>query len=215
MRSGWQQLMAWVIGILEVTALLLGAGWLLMRPAIFGWYYPAVKESARAPDAARIVRWLSNRESIWTLNPGLKWGQLRRNELDHYEDVRRWLNRVPAALLGVSAAGALGVLMNRRAGMLEAVQWRGLAFLGFLLVFGACFAAWDWKVFFAWIHYPFFGESSWKLSRGAYSLQLFPAQFWRLMGTVWLIAPFVALASAGILLRGAQRRVGGQSAEVF
>lgn len=201
-RSCLRLLNAWALGVVEVLALALAAIWLLMCPPVFERYYPIVKESARAADAASIVRWISSEENVFALNTGLRSGQLNRKELKHYADVRRWIRRVPAAMASLLCAGVILALISaRRSELLQKAQWRGLAFLGVALGFGAVFAAWDWEVLFAWVHDPFFGPTSWKLSRGAYSLRLFPNEFWQVMGVAVIFCPALAMAGAGIVLR--------------
>jgi uncharacterized membrane protein len=128
------------------------------------------------------------------------------NELRHYSDVRRvlpWLTR----LLAVTAAAILllAILRPRRRPDLRRIHRAGLLlWLGVSLV-AAMLAWWDWKLFFSWIHHPIFGPDSWRFSKDAHSLQLFPASFWRALLAVIALTPALVLALTARALSAASR----------
>jgi hypothetical protein len=172
---------AWGLGFIELIAGLLMAVWLLSSPPVFRLYYPASGDPARVADATTIVEWLAGQESFTALNSQLTRGALTRKELNHYADVRRILEQVSTAVwLSACVVMALIVAAFKISpDVLQAAQWRGLSVLGILMLASCALAWWDWEVLFAWMHYPLFGPTSWRLSRTAYSLQLFPDSFWQ------------------------------------
>jgi hypothetical protein len=201
--------LAWAVGLLELFLFLSVALCLLIWPPIFDKTYRALGVSAHPRDAATVVRWLSSSDRERSLNLALTEGQAGPKELHHYSDVRRLFRWFPRLALGAAAGLAL-VLVSGQAsrGLLAAAQWRGFwIYAGLMIVLGGL-AWWDWKLFFAWLHHPFFGDTSWRLPKGSYSLQLFPTSFWRRATAGVLLAPALGFgAVAAVIFLGPGARV--------
>jgi hypothetical protein len=187
--------LAWSLGLLEVLLAIATAMWLLSLPALFGVYYQALNISPHPRDAQTIVAWLASSQPEESINAALVEGQLWPKEISHFADVRklfRWFPLMAGALAVLSVAALFAAKPSMQT--LLAAQARGLLFWIILACFAGGLAWWDWATFFAWVHYPFFGESSWRLPKSSYSLRLFPASFWRLLAGVVLAAPLLLLA---------------------
>jgi hypothetical protein len=194
--------LAWLIGLLELAGGMLLAIWLLTSPSVFRLYYPAIGHPAHHRDATRIVEWLHGNDSAAALNSQLRSGALTLKELRHYADVRNIFQRLPNIFWGAVLFGAILVIfLKPSAALIQAAQYRGLVALFVLLAASAIFTVWDWKVFFACLHYPFFGATSWKLSNSAYSLQLFPNFFWQLAGVTVCVLPAIIMLATTVGLR--------------
>lgn len=174
----------------------LGTIWLMFWPPVFEVGYVLIDaRPERKTDAVMIVQWLHYRAPPAWLNANLSHGKLSRKEINHYADVREWVERFPLAIAGLAGLWAAFIAVVRRNGeLIAAAQLRGLCFLALGSLAGGLLALWDWKVLFAWLHYPFFGSTSWRLSDSAYSLRLFPAAFWQMMSCVSLAVPMAMLA---------------------
>lgn len=175
------------------------AAWLLTLPAFFRVYYPLLRFSEQSSDAERVVRWLSGDQRQRSLNLALSGGSLTARELEHYEDVRQLFRWFPRATVGFALLTVLVIAACRPSfEALAAAQSRGLIILAALFVFLGAFAWWDWKLLFAWIHQPFFGERSWRFQKDSYSLLLFPARFWRFAIGCVLLGPGLVLGFAAL-----------------
>jgi hypothetical protein len=195
-------LAVWSAAFVEVI-LLVGIGcWLLAQPILFGGYYPILSGAPYRNDATRLVRWLHSSEPESALESGFRHGRLRAKEVKHYADVRKLFQRLKLSLL-MTTLGAAAVMAIGRPSVafLGQVQARALALLLLATAFGSLLAWWDWKTFFAWIHYPLFGESSWRLGRSAFSLALFPADFWRNTGLFLMSVPLIGVVALWLGLR--------------
>jgi hypothetical protein len=192
---------AWMFGLLEVLLASAIVLWLLTLPPVFQAYYSRLKVSPHLQDAQTIVNWLATSQPGQPLDPTLAEGVLRPKELSHFADVRElfaWFPRIAAILAIISLASLCAVRPTRK--LLLAAQARGMVFWTVLVCFAAGLALWDWETFFAWVHYPFFGRTSWRLPRSAYSLRLFPSSFWRLLAGAVLLAPLILLSAATAVL---------------
>jgi uncharacterized membrane protein len=207
-----ERIVAWLLGSFEVLFCMAVTLWLLTSPALFSRYYPPLHISRHTRDAEAIVKWLSTSYRTRSLNLALTSGQLSSKELHHYADVRqvfRWFPRLATGFL----IGLLALVTLARPVLpaLARAQWRGLLVWSFFwLILGGA-AWWDWNWFFARLHHPFFGDTSWRLPDAAYSLQLFPARFWRLAVTAVALGPLTvlgALAGTCTLLQGFSQRRG-------
>jgi hypothetical protein len=205
------RLLAWLFGMGQWTAALALSVWLLAWPPLFGLYYPPLKLHQETEDARSIVDWLAGREDLAALQAAVKSGHLSQKELDHFADVRELFSWMPFIFGGilVACAAALAVVKPSRE-WFWAAQKRGLILFGAALLSLGLVGLWDWKLLFAWIHYPFFGAASWKLPNASYSLQLFPMIFWQLMSAVFLA---VAMLLSGALVWGMQRLVSGRQGQ--
>jgi hypothetical protein len=193
--------LAWAVGLLELFLFLSVALCLLIWPPVFGGIYRAVGVSTHPRDATTVVRWLASADRERSLNLALTEGQVGPKELHHYSDVRRLFRWFPRLALGAAVGLAL-VLASGQASrrLLAAAQWRGFwVYAGLIMVLGGL-AWWDWKLFFAWLHHPFFGDTSWRLPKGSYSLQLFPTSFWRVVTAGVLLAPTVGFGAVAALI---------------
>lgn len=188
--------MAWLFGVVEALAGVLGVIWLLFWPPLHALYYSVTDfPSEREADALTVVRWVQGDAPAAVLNSGLQGGKFSRKELNHYRDVRAWVDRIPLAVTGLGLSMAwIGWMNSDRRRLIASAQVRGVFFLGIASAFSGFFAVWDWKVFFAWLHLPFFGTTSWRFSNSAYSLQLFPAEFWQWMTVASAVVPLVSMA---------------------
>ncbi|MEW6156499.1 MAG: DUF1461 domain-containing protein [Verrucomicrobiota bacterium] len=190
--SGRFVLAAWAMALAELLAVVGLAIFLFSRPAVFSFYYRWLHEQGEFQDAQRIVDWVSGKRPALPLP--LMGGQLTPKEIRHYEDVRQLFEKVPGAAVLAAIVGALIVYGAReRRELFAAAQVRALILFSLFLMASAALAWWDWKTFFAWVHQPFFGSTSWRLGRGAYSLQLFPKAFWQITGCT-------VIAFTGLLL---------------
>jgi len=189
----------WLTAGLQFLSLLTGSIWLLSRPAVFILYYSNPPQEAR--DAQAIVRWLNSQTSATEINVPLRAGHLADKETAHFADVRRAL-QVNQVLFLACTTLLVGILAWKRFSptLIFAAQTRCLVLCGTLWLFALVLAVWDWKVFFAWLHDPLFGPTSWRLPRNSYSLQLFPASFWRAIGAAVLLSPVVISTLAALLL---------------
>lgn len=201
-RSCSHPALAWVLAVLQVGFSLAAAVWLLTVPAVFDVYYPLVRPSADASDARALMEWLSTDYRARSLQLAVKGGTLTEKELRHYLDVRRVLRWVPRAALGAAMlAVVLMAVIKPSRELLRAVQWRAFGLWGALLLVCGGIACWDWKLFFAWMHQPFFGDRSWRMPRNSYSLALFPASFWRITAACVLLAPALTLLAGWFPMR--------------
>lgn len=202
-RAGFKAAAPWLLGTLEFPILALLMIWLLSSPVIFRWYYPTLGFSPNTADAVAVVNWISSDHRERTLNHSLSSGQLSPKELRHFSDVRRLFGRVPAMvmLLGLIAGIAIA-LVSSRAWVVATAQHRGLLVWGGLIIAGGILAGLDWKFFWSLVHYPFFGEQSWRFPSRSYSLQLFPRQFWMIMTAAVLLTPALLM---GVLAKVLQR----------
>ena len=182
--------LAWALGLSELFLSIALALCLLTAPAVFGWYYRSLHVSAHDRDAEAVVRWLSSTYRQRSLALAVSEGKLQPKELRHYADVREVFRYFPRLAAGFGLLSVL-LLVAGRPGwpFLAAAQWRGfLCWIALVLALGGL-ALWDWQLFFAWLHHPFFGDESWRLSDDAYSLQLFPMKFWRIATGFVLVVP--------------------------
>lgn len=197
----------WFLAILELALAMTLAIWCLSRPAVFSVYYPALNHGTETQDAVAVVNWLSSTHRQRSLSHALQSGQMQPKELRHYGEVRRLLAQLPG-MAGVLAASLLILLMVARPSraLWITAQKRGIVLWLSLLAIAGGLALWDWQLFWAWVHQPFFGPKAWRLSSDAYSLQLFPVAFWRTLTAVVLVAPaiFLGLAWLGARLGGKQ-----------
>jgi len=192
----------WALGALEVLLATALAVWLLTCPTFFRLYYPALRVSPHARDATTVVHWLSSSYRTRSLNLALQEAKMGPQELQHYSDVRsvfRWLPRVAGGLALLIALLVLGFRSLR--GRLLSAHYCGLILWLICLLSVGGLAWWNWAAFFAWVHHPLFGDRSWRLPRGSYSLVLFPASFWRMMAATVLLAPALLLGLAALQLR--------------
>lgn len=196
----------WLTAGLQFLSLLSGSVWLLSRPFVFTLYYSNPPQEAR--DAQAIVRWLNSQKPAKAINVPLRAGHLTDKETAHFGDVRRALQANQALFLACTTL-LVGILAWKRFSptLIRAAQPRCLVLCGTLSLFSLVLALWDWKVFFAWLHDPLFGPTSWRLPRNSYSLRLFPAPFWGAIGATVLLSPAVISALAALLLsrRGKKR----------
>jgi uncharacterized membrane protein len=201
MHAGKDLAWAWVIGVLGVLLVMAATMWVLTMPAVFKAYYSALGISPWKEDAQTIVNWLASSQAGDSINPQLVNGQLRPKEVSHFGDVRRlfgWFPVIAGVLLVLSALAVCAAKPSRQT--LLAAQARGFLFWLVIVGFAGGLSWWDWETFFAWIHYPFFGATSWRLPNSAYSLKLFPASFWRLLAGILLLAPLLILGSISAIL---------------
>lgn len=192
----------WVFGGLQVLFSMALAAWLLTLPAAFGVHYSLLRPSAHNADAKAVVQWLRTEHRTRSLNLALRDGKLTDKELRHFQDVRQqfpWFGRTALAAAALTALLIVATRPSREA--FAAVQWRALWIWAALLLFFGGTAVWDWKLFFAWMHQPFFGDRSWRMPRNSYSLVLFPASFWRFAAAWVLLAPGFTLLAGWIALR--------------
>lgn len=197
--------LVWLWALLQLLASATFLIWLCFRPGLFDWYYPVLVSRDHAGDAGLIVRWLDSREpGVW-LNSHLKKGALRPKEIAHFEDVRRVLRR-GRILMACSwvALGVLGLVAQMKSKEIRAAQERVFILTGAILGLGLFFALWDWRVLFAWLHQPFFGPTSWRMPRAAYSLALYPERFWQVMS--FAVIAGTILIGAVVLWGSALRR---------
>lgn len=193
---------AWVLGGLQVLFSMALAAWLLTLPAFFGVYYSLLRPSAHDADATAVVQWLRTEHRTRSLNLALSDGKLTDKELRHFQDVRQqfpWFGRTALAAAALTALLIVATRPSREA--FAAVQWRALWIWAALLLVLGGFAAWDWKLFFAWMHQPFFGDRSWRMPRNSYSLVLFPASFWQVTAACVLLAPGLTLLAGCLATR--------------
>jgi len=203
----------WLMGGLEVLLVMAAAVWLLAVPSVFRAYYPVLQPARYTQDAHAIVSWLSTSHRERSLNLALTEGKLGRKEVQHYSDVRQVFRWFPWLTGGLALATVLLWLVSKpRAPQLLSAQGRGLLVWGALLLIIGGFAWWDWKAFFALVHHPLFGDRSWRLPDNAYSLQLFPAVFWRATAAAVVLAPGLLLGSTALLVQLAGHRVKSQRA---
>jgi uncharacterized membrane protein len=196
---GAKNWLAWLLGGLEVLLALVMTVWILSVPAVFDVYYSLLNVSPHRQDASRIVKWLSSTQRERTLNLALIEGQLGPKELKHYSDVRRVFGSLPGVVAALALLTAVLLAITRSSlQVLTAAQWRGFCLWLLLLVSLGGLALWDWTTFFAWAHQPLFGDRSWRLPKGAYSLTLFPASFWRTLTAAVLGSPALLLGLAAI-----------------
>jgi integral membrane protein (TIGR01906 family) len=192
-------LFVWGGAVLEWLAASMLAIWLLFQPAVFEVYYPKAVQRGNARDATAIVRWLWSSEEARLINTHLQSGALSMKEIAHYADVRRVLRQ--GFFLMLAAVALLGVLLVIRRPSKTILAWvqARVCFLSaaFLLML-AILGFWDWRALFSALHDPFFGPTSWRFPKGSYSLALYPATFWQLMGVVALALP-PGLAFAGYI----------------
>jgi len=195
----------WCVSLIEMILVLMAAVCFMSWPPLFRVYYPIFGEATHARDAAAIVEWLSSQSDSATLTSSLASGPLSKKELKHYADVRGVMQNLRAALW-ISIAIAVGLLAFGRpsAHLFEAAQWRALWILSGVFAAIALFAALDWETLFAWLHRPFFGATSWKLSNSAYSLRLFPIEFWRGVGALTFAIPAASFLLAAIVFRASR-----------
>ena len=194
--------MIWLLGALEVLLSIALVLWLLTLPVLFRAYYPVLKISKHTHDAAAVVDWLSTSHRERSLNLALTDGKLGIQELKHYSDVRRVFRQFPSLLLGLALASALLIAAaGPSLGSVAAAQWRGLILLAGLLIGIGGLAWWDWPRFFALVHHPLFGDRSWRLPDDAYSLVLFPAEFWRIAVAALLLSPLLFLGLTALVIR--------------
>jgi uncharacterized membrane protein len=195
-------LFVWAWAVLEWLAASTLAIWLLFQPPIFQVYYEKAVQQRNLNDAAAIVRWLWSGEEARLINTHLRAGALSVKELAHYADVRRVLHQ--GVYLMLAAFVLLGVLLalRRPSRVLLALAQPRVCFLSaaFLLML-ALLGIWDWRALFSALHNPFFGPTSWRFPKGSYSLVLYPASFWQLMGVVALALPLGVAASVYFFLR--------------
>ncbi|MHC1764848.1 MAG: DUF1461 domain-containing protein [Verrucomicrobiia bacterium] len=193
---------AWAFGGVQVLFSMALAAWLLTLPAVFGVYYSLLRPSAHTADAKAVVQWLRTEHRTRSLSHTLRDGKLTDKELRHFSDVRQqfpWFSRTALA-----AAGLAALLVARTKPSHEAfASAQSKAFwiwAALLLVLGGL-ALWDWKLFFAWMHQPFFGDRSWRMPRSSYSLVLFPASFWQFTAACVLLAPGLTLLAGCLATR--------------
>jgi integral membrane protein (TIGR01906 family) len=197
-----EQLTAWSLGVLEVILGMALSLWLLTSPALFRIYYPTLSVSAHARDAAAILDWLATNYRERSLNLALADAKLTQKELTHYSDVRRVFRQFPKVTLGLAFLTVLlAVALRPSLRVISIAQWRGLIFWSLLVLLVGGWAWWDWKQFFAWVHHPFFGDTSWRLPNNSYSLQLFPAPFWAALASAVLLAPVLLVGPAALALK--------------
>jgi hypothetical protein len=197
---------AWLLGTVQLLAATAFFIWLLAWPPVFKLYYPLLGIAPETQDAVAIVEWLSSDRSLSQLENAMRGGILTEKEILHYADVRYWFKWLPWIWGMGGGALLLGCWRFQPSReTVAAVQWRALWLAVIIMLAAAVFAWWDWKIFFAWVHHPFFGSSSWVFPWSAYSLQLFPAGFWRLMGGLALAGPLLMIL---IILGGARLRRG-------
>ena len=202
-RRSWR---AWVIGPFEVLFAMALIVWLLTLPALFDWYYPALRVSPHPNDASQVVRWLAGNKVERALYLATVDGKLRAKELRHFSDVRRVFRNLPQVVAGLGLVLFIAALALRPSRQeLARAQVSGLTFWAVLLLTVGGLAWWNWALFFAWVHHPFFGDTSWRLPDNCYSLQLFPGWFWRVMAATVLLTPAAALACLAWLLRPRQK----------
>jgi uncharacterized membrane protein len=203
--SWWQGGGAWFFGTAQWLAALALALWLLAFPPVFGLYYPAFKTDQDREDARAIVDWLAGGGDLNALQAAVLKGHLSQKELDHFADVRALFRKMPL-VFGTVLIGMIALLAWKKPSRewFWAAQKRGLIVFAGALFCLAVLGVWNWKLLFAWVHYPFFGATSWKLPNSAYSLQLFPMFFWQVMSAVFLAA---ATLVSGALALGLQRLV--------
>ncbi len=201
-RAVGAQIRFWVAGLLLAVAGLAFSIVLLMSPAVFQMYYPRMKIAPEVGDAVRIVHWLSGDADGSALNFSLR-RKISAKEINHFTEVRRLFRKFP--LVGAAClAAALGLLvMNRSQDKLfQKVSWRALGVWLLLAAVMGAFAVYDWPAFFAAIHYPFFGKTSWRLPDSCYSLHLFPTAFWKAMaGAVFVMTPSLAACFSFVAAR--------------
>lgn len=193
---------AWVFGGLQVLFSMALAAWLLTLPAAFGVYYSLLRPSAHSADARAVVQWLRTEHRTRSLNLALRDGKLTDRELRHFVDVRQqfpWFGRT--ALAAVILAALWIAVARPSRGAFAAAQRRALWIWAALLLVLGGLAVWDWKLFFAWMHQPFFGDRSWRMPRSSYSLVLFPASFWKFTAACVLLAPGLTLLAGCLASR--------------
>jgi integral membrane protein (TIGR01906 family) len=199
-RATTDHLVAGLMGGIQAGVSMLLAVSLLISPSCFQKYYPLLRISNHTADAQAVVDWLSTSYRQRTLSLALAEGQFSSQELQHYADVRRLFRWFPK----LTVAGAvvflvlLAAIRPSRKIVIDSQRRSMFVSLLILLTVGTL-ALWDWKLLFALVHRPFFGDVSWRLPNSAYSLQLFPARFWQWTLGVILIAP-VAGAGSVILV---------------
>jgi hypothetical protein len=197
----WARVMVpWLFGSLEMLALLIVSIWLLAAPRVFQAYYPFLNSRGNVSDATLVSKWLWSKGSVFDLNPNLSSGKFIRKELSHYADVRRWLRRTPPLFAGLLLSMGILWQISPTRETFSRAQWRGLTLLMLLSTVSAAVAFWNWRFFFAAIHYPFFGSTSWKLPDNCYSLRLFPSLFWQFAGSIAIALPAIVLAATATLL---------------
>lgn len=192
-----EQILAWLVGLLEVLSCMALAAWILTLPSVFGAYYPLLGFSSHSRDAQAVVDWLQTDQRQWYLHAAVTGGELTPKELGHFADVRRVFRDLPKVALWLGALAVAMTAAGRLSGTAFSVaQVRGLVVWLALVVCLGGLAYWDWKLLFAWVHRPLFGEHSWRFADSAYSLQLFPQSFWRFTAVAVLLTPAAVLAGA-------------------
>ena len=192
--------LTWTFSLLLIPTLLCLSIWFFCYPFVFRQFYKLSVGEEQMREASRVVGWLGGSAPVEDLAARLRGGALGEKEMAHFVDVRAWLLHAKTfAIVGSLALVIISFLARGRvssfAEFLIAAGGRALLIFGALVLLGGVFALWDWKLFFAWIHYPFFGATSWKLPKASYTLQLFPTAYWRLMGIALALTPLVTLVA--------------------
>jgi hypothetical protein len=199
----------WTFAVLQCLLTMLLSAWLLFRPSLLAIYYPRLVSQQQSQDAVAITQWLTQDRPATDLNPSLHHGSLQPKEIKHFEDVRHRLQQGLPVLLGTFVLlAAVLVLFRPSLHWLAQAQTRCAILAMIVSCFAIILACWDWRAFFAFVHQPLFGPTSWRMPSRAYSLQLFPPRFWQIMGMVLAFAPVVlSLVIFGLLSKAKRQSV--------
>lgn len=171
----------WILSVLYLAGVMCILATALSHPFVFRWIYALKMSEEHMEDGVRIAGGLWQSKPFYKINSELvnAYG-LTMSELNHYEDVRTLIQKLPSLSIALIGIPFLFILLDKRSRW-RLMHVRSLVLLFTIIPLVGLLGYFSWDALFEGFHIMFFKDDSWILSSTAYSLFLYPEAFWQYM----------------------------------